>query len=171
MTQNQKDQVTLAIEVNPFTEILQKDTLYSRSDVALRLSNQSELSYDAIQQLIDDGMKSGQLSEENGVYSLRGSTFSQEDLSGFFRNYRYSIKTESEYRRDRSIVKNYVIQNCERFMGINYRKTGHSWCKEISSWSGVKIGSKALKDCFDELEFLSEKVSDGVYCYGLKTKK
>lgn len=167
----EKGQVeTLATNVNPFTEILQKDTLYLRSDVVLRLSNQSKLNYDAIQQLIDDGMKSGLLLEVYGVYYLPGSNFSQEGLSEFHRNYYYSIRNEEAYRRDRSIVKNYVIQNCFR-CGINYRKTGHSWCKEITSWSGVKIGDKALKDCFEELEFLSDKISEGVYCYGLKTNK
>lgn len=171
MKEKEKDQSELAVEnVNPFTEILQKDTLYLRSDVTLRLSNQSELNYDAIQQLIDDGIKSWLLLEEYGVYYLPGSNFSQEDLFEFNRNYNYSIRTEEAYRRDRSIVKNYVIQNCSR-CGINYRKTGHSWCKEITSWSGVKIGSKALKDCFEELEFLSDKISEGVYCYGLKTNK
>lgn len=171
MKEKEKDQSELAVEnVNPFTEILQKDTLYLRSDVVLRLSNQSKLNYDAIQQLIDDGMKTRLLLEVYGVYYLPGSNFSQEDLFEFNRNYNYSIRAEDAYRRDRSIVKNYVIQNCSR-CGINYRKTGHSWCKEITSWSGVKIGDKALKDCFEELEFLSEKVSDGVYCYGLKTNK
>lgn len=167
----EKGQVeTLATNVNPFTEILQKDTLYLRRDVVLRLSNQSKLNYDAIQQLIDDGMKSGLLLEVCGVYYLPGSNFSQEDLSEFHQKHYYSIRAEEAYRRDRSIVKNYVIQNCFR-SGINYRKTGHSWCKEITSWSGMKIGDKALKDCFEELEFLSDKISDGVYCYGLKTNK
>jgi len=171
MKEKEKDQSELAVEnVNPFTEILQKNTLYLRSDVVLRLSNQSKLNYDAIQQLIDDGIKSGLLESERWVYYLPGSNFSQEDLFEFNRNYNHSIRAEEAYRRDRSIVKNYVIQNCSR-CGINYRKTGHSWCKEITSWSGVKIGDKALKDCFEELEFLSEKVSDGVYCYGLKTNK
>lgn len=167
----EKGQVeTLATNVNPFTEILQEDTLYLRSDVVLRLSNQSKLNYDAIQQLIDDGMKTRLLLEVCGVYYLPGSNFSQEDLSEFHQKYYYSIRTEEAYRRDRSIVKNYVIQNCFR-CGINYRKTGHSWCKEITSWSGVKIGDKALKDCFEELEFLSDKISEGVFCYGLKTNK
>lgn len=81
------------------------------------------------------------------------------------------MKKKIEIEVQRTICDTYLVHRCNRIDKMNYRKTSHSWAKDVSKWAGVNITSTAWDSVCRKYEIHSREISPGVNCYALEAMK
>ena len=177
MKEKLKDQVTLADkeQVISFDGILEMNELVTGKELRKRVMNKYNLDENSSVSQIAKAMTAGLIEVQQGGYCMTGSMITSEIVSKLELMYRDEMEKIRAERRDkqsdeiRELVRVYFMQNCET-TEINYKKTSHTWLKEISDWTGRKIEQKAIDDYIKKFAIKTREISDGVFCYGLKTK-
>ena len=175
-----KDQVTLTDkEVISFDGILEMNELVTGEELRKRVMNKYNLSDYSAGLSVFEAEQAGKIHKTNGGYCLPGSLITSEIVSNFEKTLdrerdkqrmeREKARRERELEREIKLVKTYLFENCVN-SAIDYKKTTHTWIKEISEWSGVQISREGLTTCLDMLAINSREIVKGINVYGLKTK-